>query len=211
MDQLRIGERIKKRREEIGLSLQYVADKLDVNRSSVMRWENGETNRIKLPIVEKLAQILQTSPDYLMGYAGTEEGNTISRICSTEDACFLPVLKHIRTADHLFDRENIIYYELADGRYRHGHYFYLLVSGDSMAPHLLDNDQILVKEQNTLTNGQLGVFLLDGQTFIIREYYHSETVELHAFNPYYPVLRLEENEADRVQIVGRVMESRRQW
>ena len=181
MDQLRIGERIKKRREEIGLSLQHVADKLDVNRSSVMRWENGETNRIKLPIVEKLAQILQTSPDYLMGYAGTD------------------------------DRENIIYYELADGRYRHGHYFYLLVSGDSMAPHLLDDDQILVKEQNTLTNGQLGVFLLDGQTFILREYYHGETVELHAFNPYYPVLRLEEKDADRIQIIGRVMESRRQW
>ena len=68
MDQVSVGQRIKRQREQKGLSLQDVADRLAVNRSSVMRWENGEINRIKLPFVEKLAQILETSPGYLMGY-----------------------------------------------------------------------------------------------------------------------------------------------
>ncbi|MGN1059987.1 MAG: helix-turn-helix domain-containing protein [Clostridia bacterium] len=211
MDRINIGQRIKKRREQIGLSLQDVADKLDVNRSSVMRWENGETSRIKLPMIEKLAQILQTSPDYLIGYKDVDDDNVTSRACSAEDACFLPVLKHIHSVNNLFDKQNIIYYELADGRYRYAHYFYLLVPGDSMAPYLADNDKVLVKQQEYLKNGQLGVFLIDEQDYIIREYRQNEQIELHAFNPYYPALRFSKNEAKRIQIVGLILESKRMW
>lgn len=72
MDQ-KIGDRIKEKRERAGFSLQDVAEKLDVNRSSVLRWENGDTGKIKLPVIEKLAQILHTTPAYLMGWEDSEE------------------------------------------------------------------------------------------------------------------------------------------
>ena len=67
-EEMGIGKRIRQKREELGMSLQDVATKLDVNKTSVMRWEKGETGKIKLPVVEKLAQVLSTTPEYLMGW-----------------------------------------------------------------------------------------------------------------------------------------------
>ncbi len=211
MDQVNIGERIKKRREENGLSLQDVADQLDVNRSSVMRWENGETSRIKLPIVEKLAQILQTSPGYLMGYKNFDDSVTASRICSAEDACYLPVLKNLSLTGNLFEKPNVSHYELSESCYRYKPCFYFLTAEDSMAPRLEKGDRLLVLQQNSLENGQLGVFILDEKTCIIREYYRKNSLELRAFNPYYPVLTFSKEEEGRIQIVGRVLESKRKW
>lgn len=210
MNQMHIGQRIKRRREQQGLSLQDVADQLDVNRSSVMRWENGETNRIKLPIVEKLAQILQTSPGYLMGYeefaAGDSGGSYL-----VENACFLPVLKTIQPPEELFRPDNIMNYEAAESCYRYAHCFYLFVAGDSMAPRLEAGDRVLVKQQTSLQNGQLGVFILDGKDCLIREFFQKDGWELRSFNPYYPALHIQQEEVSRVQIIGAVMESRRAW
>lgn len=63
-----IGERIKQRREELGLTLEAVGDKLGVHRSTVLRYERGDTARIPLPTIEKLAHVLGTSPAWLLGW-----------------------------------------------------------------------------------------------------------------------------------------------
>ena len=38
---MEIGERIKKRREELGMSQEELAQKVMVTRQAVSRWENG--------------------------------------------------------------------------------------------------------------------------------------------------------------------------
>ena len=40
----------------------------DVHKSTVLRWENGETEKIKLPIIETLASFYNVNPTWLMGY-----------------------------------------------------------------------------------------------------------------------------------------------
>ena len=75
---MEIGDRIRKRREELGLTLEEVAGKLLVNRSTVMRYETGKTQRIPLSTIEKLAGVLHTSTGYLMGWSAGEEKNEIS-------------------------------------------------------------------------------------------------------------------------------------
>jgi len=209
MNRTKTGERIRKKREDNGFSLQDVAEKLAVNRSSVMRWENGETSRIKLPVIEKLAQILKTTPQYLMGYEDNEQMHT--QQCSPNDACFLPVLKNICNSQQMFCESNIMYYEIADAIYSDGSYFYLFVSGDSMSPQINDGDRVLVKRQTYLKEGELGVMLVDERESMIRIYRQISGIELHAFNHYYPALRFTQGEVDRMQIIGRIVESRKQW
>ena len=210
MDQVSVGQRIKRQREQKGLSLQDVADRLAVNRSSVMRWENGEINRIKLPFVEKLAQILETSPGYLMGYTEYDnDGN--GRSCAPEEGCFLPVLEKAENPKALLQRDNITRYELADGRLRYESCFFLIVHDNSMAPHLEEGDRLLVKQQDHLEDGQLGIFIVDEQTYLIRELHRENGFELRAFNPYYPALYFNEEESARIQIFGRILESKRNW
>lgn len=211
MGQISIGEKIKIRREQLNYSLQDIADKMDVHRSTIMRWENGETSRIKLATIEKLAQILTTSPGYLMGYETAEEKDVVSRSSSAEDACFLPVLRKVYEGDGLYNVQNIITYELADARYRYAHCFYMFASGDSMAPALEDGDRVLVKRQKELKDGQIGLFLLDEKTAVIRQFYQKNVIELKAFNPYYPVLRIKKEEEQSIKLIGQVLESKRVW
>jgi transcriptional regulator with XRE-family HTH domain len=68
-----IGNRIKMAREKADMSLNDVASKLGVNKSTILRYENGEISKVKAPIIEALADALRVSPHYLLGWEGDEE------------------------------------------------------------------------------------------------------------------------------------------
>lgn len=63
-----IGERIKARREALGMSVDDVAAILGKNRATVYRYENGEIKRMAIDVLAPLAQVLHTNPAYLMGW-----------------------------------------------------------------------------------------------------------------------------------------------
>lgn len=63
----KIGERIKKIRKARGLSVEYVAEKLDVSVSTVYRYENSSIEKIPVNLFDKLCEILETTPAVLMG------------------------------------------------------------------------------------------------------------------------------------------------
>ena len=64
---MNIGERIKKLRKEKGLSVDYIAEKLGKNRATIYRYESSEIENLPYPILVPLADILGTTPMYLMG------------------------------------------------------------------------------------------------------------------------------------------------
>lgn len=63
-----IGQRIKARRKELGLSAEYVASRLGKNRATVYRYENDDIKDLPITILEPLASILRTTPADLMGF-----------------------------------------------------------------------------------------------------------------------------------------------
>lgn len=65
---MEIGNRIKKRRLELGLSVDDVAKKIKKNRATIYRYENGEIENVPSLILEQLASVLDTTPVELMGY-----------------------------------------------------------------------------------------------------------------------------------------------
>lgn len=62
-----IGGRIKSRRDELDMTLDEVASKVGVSKSTIQRYENGLIGRIKLPVIESIADALWVSPDWLIG------------------------------------------------------------------------------------------------------------------------------------------------
>lgn len=62
-----IGRRIKNRRSELKMTLEDVALKVNVTRSTIQRYEAGIISRPKLPVIHSIAQALDVSPDWLMG------------------------------------------------------------------------------------------------------------------------------------------------
>ena len=67
-----IGERIKQRRIELGLSVDEVAEKLGKNRATVYRYESNEIENLPVGTLEPLAKILETTPAQLIGWDDDE-------------------------------------------------------------------------------------------------------------------------------------------
>ena len=66
-----IGDRIKERRNALGLTLLEIAEQLNVKEATVQRYESGEIKNIKHETIVNLAEILKCSPSYLMGWDDT--------------------------------------------------------------------------------------------------------------------------------------------
>ena len=73
-----IGERIKTRRKELGLTVAEVADRLNKNRATVYRYESDEIENLPLTVLEPLSKVLKTTPAELIGYGENEDGDEIS-------------------------------------------------------------------------------------------------------------------------------------
>jgi transcriptional regulator with XRE-family HTH domain len=71
-----VGENMKKRRKELGFNADFVADKLNVSRSTIFRYENGDIEKLPIDVVDRLAEILQTTPGELMGWESNNSNLT---------------------------------------------------------------------------------------------------------------------------------------
>lgn len=65
---MKIGERIKLRRQELNLSVDEVASKLNKDRATVYRYESNKIKKMPITVLGPLAQVLLTTPAYLMGW-----------------------------------------------------------------------------------------------------------------------------------------------
>ena len=69
------GERIKECRKRLSMKAEDLAKKVNVSRATIFRWENGEIEKVPITIMEPLAEALQTTPEYLMGWADKDNNN----------------------------------------------------------------------------------------------------------------------------------------
>lgn len=68
-----VGERIRQRRKELNLSVEEVAKRLNKNRATVYRYESDDIENLPITIIKPLADVLETTPSYLMGWANNSE------------------------------------------------------------------------------------------------------------------------------------------
>ena len=70
-----IGKRIRRRREELGMTQEELADKLHYkSKTTIAKIENGTNDIVQSKVVE-FAKALRTSPAYLMGWIDIAEEN----------------------------------------------------------------------------------------------------------------------------------------
>ena len=77
---MNVGERIKARRKELNLSVDELAKRLNKNRTTIYRYEKGDIENLPIDALKPLAEILETSPAYLMGWEDepNEDAATVS-------------------------------------------------------------------------------------------------------------------------------------
>lgn len=60
-------ERVRTRRKFLELTQQDVADKIGVSRQTIQKYETGVITKIDCSVLEKLAEALDTTTNYLLG------------------------------------------------------------------------------------------------------------------------------------------------
>ncbi|HJA90498.1 MAG TPA: helix-turn-helix domain-containing protein [Candidatus Jeotgalibaca merdavium] len=65
---MNIGQRIKMRRKELGMSVDKLAELINKNRATIYRYEKNEIENMPYDVIEPLAEVLKVSPAYLMGW-----------------------------------------------------------------------------------------------------------------------------------------------
>lgn len=63
-----LKDNIKAKRLEAGMTLEELSKKVGVSRQTIHRYESGVINNIPSDNIEKIAQALNTTPQYLMGW-----------------------------------------------------------------------------------------------------------------------------------------------
>lgn len=203
-----IGERIKLRRKELKLSADVVAEKLGVSRSTIFRYEKGDIEKLPTNILDKIAEILKTSPAFLMGWED-EKNSSIEAIYNQLDEHRKS--KVYRYAEKQLAEQNKIvkfpnqydvdiYGSITAG---HGSINFdkehptktvkldyvpsdydiaFEVSGDSMHPTFQDGEIIFVKKTNSIHDGMLAAVEINDEAFIKKLYIEENRLRLVSLN-----------------------------
>ena len=67
-----MAERIKKQRVLMGWTQEELGEKIGLQKSAIAKYENGRVENIKRSVIANMANVLQCSPCYLMGWEESE-------------------------------------------------------------------------------------------------------------------------------------------
>jgi repressor LexA len=194
-----IGKIIRRLREEKKISRQELAEKANISLSGLYFYEKGE----KIPSAEillKLALALEVSSDKLLGI----EKNIVK---SPED--LMLKIKHIPLFDKISSNfkveENVLNYVSVTEFYDAD--FALKINDDSTSPSLIEGNIALVKKQNFLENGDVGVISYNKKEAFIKRYLilNKTETQLISLNTKYPTIFFTEKDLKKIVIYGKVV------
>ncbi len=206
-----LGERIKSLREKKGMTQLELAQRLGYkSKSSVTHIENGRD--IPRAMVVTLAEILDTTPSYLMGW---EDDKTISNIDDLT-AKFdnikpvklkkFPMLGKIACGEPIFADEDKEHCVMADMDIQAD--FCLTAKGDSMIDaRINDGDIVFIKEMPIVDNGEIAAVIIGNEATLKRVYYYRDQnkLVLNPANPKYEPLVYVNDELNEIRILGKAV------
>ena len=201
-----IGQRIKRIRLEKHLTQDELAFRIDTTKQTIYKYENGIVTNIPASKIEAIANVLNTTPEYLMGWDNKLKSPTI-----TSDVVEIPVIGTIAAgynelANEDWSGETVsVPKEYLRGRKKE-EFFVLTVQGDSMYPLYMNGDKVLILKQSTLNkSGDIGAILYDGDMATLKkvEYVQGEDwMKLIPINPEYQPKTIEGADLELCRVLG---------
>lgn len=201
---MKIGERIKQRREELGLSADQVADRIGKNRATVYRYESNDIKNFPVEVLSPLADVLKTTPAFLMGWNDSPDGYFPDNIIPVPEMAKIPLLGSIACGTPILAEEHIEEYVDVPKHVRAD--FALTCKGDSMInARIFDGDIVYVRQQATVDNGQIAAVLIDGEATLKRVQLYEDHISLEPENPQYRPLVYWGDDMNTVHILGKAV------
>jgi repressor LexA len=195
--------RLKECIEKSGLTYMELEKKTGIAKSSIQRYANGSTKKIPIDAIQAIAKAVDVPATYIMGW----EQNVTP--LSSDNVFMRPLYESVAAGFGAPAVNQIISYipTYINNVSEKDKYIWVRVQGDSMFPKIEDGDKILIRLQDSVDSGQVGVVLIDGEEAVVKKInYGTDYIELISFNPYYPPRRFEGSDVQRIRVVGLVRE-----
>lgn len=200
---MEIGERIKKRREELGMSQEELAKKVGyTSRSSIAKLETNANGMTQSKIV-KFANALETTPSFLMGWEDdTNYYNSYGlRPITTKK---FPMLGEIACGQPIYANQDYETYIEASSDIQAD--FCLTAKGDSMInARIFDGDIVFIRKQPDVDNGEIAAVVIGDEATLKRVYKYENRLELRPENPTHEVMNYEGEELNHIVILGKAV------
>lgn len=203
---MEMNRRIRERRLALNLTQEDLAHRLGMQKSAIAKYESGRVENIKRSVVAKMAEILECSPAYLMGW---DDGDTqipsFSNILPIQTKQ-IPLLGEIACGQPIFCSEDRESYVEAGTDVKAD--FCLKARGDSMVgARILDGDLVFIQRDAELESGQIYAVAIDDEATLKRVYYDakSQVLQLMAENSKYAPLIYTGETLDHVHILGKAV------
>lgn len=188
---------LKPLRQAVGMTQQDVATRLGITRQAYSNYEAG----LREPDYDTLcalAHLLHCSLSRLLEHESEYE-NTGARI---------PILGTVKGGYDRLAQQEYEGYEIMDVA-NPDEYFFLRVTGDSMAPEIQEGDLALIHSQGNIISGDVGVVLLeDDEATIKRLIFSGNSVILQPLNNTYTPVVIKNGQC---RVLGKVVRTIRQW
>lgn len=196
------AERINKAIKDKGISYAELEKITGVSKSALQRYASGETKKIPIDAIEKIAAATGTDARYLMCWEENDQPN--AQKLPTEFIRMVPVFESVSAGFGIGAENRILefipLFIQSDCEYEHT--ICVRVCGDSMHPQIQDGDLVQVLKQETAENGDI-VVIMDGNDAYVKRFIRSSNgITLESFNTNYPPMKFNREESNRLHIVG---------
>lgn len=206
-----VGERLKNLREKLGISQVDFADKINVSKQTLYKYENNIITNIPSDKIEAAASIGNISPAYLMGW-DNNVGPITNGTNHKAPGVTINVLGRVAAGVPIEAIEDIIdTEEISEELASTGDFFGLQIHGDSMEPRMYEGDVVIVRQQDDAESGEVIIAMVNGDEATCKRLKkYDGGIMLLSNNPRYEpiVFTNEEIEEKPVRIIGKVVELR---
>lgn len=205
---MNISERIKKARQNRGLSLSELSDLTRISKSTLQRYETSATKKIPIEAISILEKALKLKTGYLMGWEDTSSdiralSEKYDNIRPIEKKRF-PVLGEIACGQPMYANQDYETFIEASADIKAD--FCLVAHGDSMInARIFDGDIVFIRSQSDVDNGEIAAVIIDNEATLKRVYKYPNRLELRPENPVFDVLNYEGEELNHIHILGKAI------
>ncbi|WP_308653525.1 S24 family peptidase [uncultured Anaerococcus sp.] len=203
-----IGDNIKTLREDRDLSQTEVASKIGVSKQTLFKYENDIIQNIPTKYIEKLANLFDVSPGYIMGWQNKNGRPILDKIPGikvTKNLITVPILGHIQCGMPVLSECNYEGYFKLDPELCKAD-FSLVADGDSMIDaNIHEGDIVFFKETPDVESGTIAAVLLDDQTTLKKVIKMDDTLILQPANDAYKPILVKQGEYNNIMILGKMV------
>lgn len=222
-----IGKRMKERRKQLKMTADEIGEKLGVSRATIYRYEKGDIEKFPIESLEPLAEALQTTSEYLMGWEFERDILPIYKELTPQRQ-----IKVYNFAEKQLDEQNNIIHmsdhktivtnrRTAAGSALHvddtdarkevvssalipkGADELVEVVGKSMEPLIMDGEEVYMRYQPSVENGEIAIVRIENEGVTCKRVYADNgTITLKSENEEYKDMHFD---ASQVVVLGKVL------